>query len=52
LRVADAYRHYRQLQHTLRLNDQQFARVDPQEVGAEVSAVRTLWDAVLGSKAD
>jgi glutamate-ammonia-ligase adenylyltransferase len=47
-RVADAYRRYRQLQHKLRLDDQQFARVDPAAVAAEVAAVQQLWAEVLG----
>ena len=45
--VADAYRRYRQLQHQLRLDDQQFARVAASSVGDEVAAVRRLWEAVL-----
>ncbi len=47
-RVANAYRRYRQMQHKLRLDDQQYARVDGSGVAAEVEAVRALWSAVLG----
>ncbi len=46
--VADAYRRYRQLQHKLRLDDAQYARVDRASVEAEVHAVRSLWNEVLG----
>jgi glutamate-ammonia-ligase adenylyltransferase len=48
VRVADAYRRYRQLQHQLRLDDAQFARVDAESVRDEVGAVRELWARVLG----
>jgi glutamate-ammonia-ligase adenylyltransferase len=44
----DAYRHFRQLQHALRLRDERYARVPPAEVAGEVAAVRALWEAVLG----
>lgn len=47
--AADAYRRYRQLQHTLRLNDAQYARVPRPEVAAEIAAVSELWDTVLGA---
>jgi glutamate-ammonia-ligase adenylyltransferase len=46
--VADAYRTFRRLQHRLRLNGAERARVDPAEVEAEVEAVRRLWKAVFG----
>lgn len=45
---ADAYRHYRKLQHRLRLNGAQYARVEPAEVAGESDAVVALWDAVFG----
>jgi glutamate-ammonia-ligase adenylyltransferase len=48
-KVADAYRRYRQLQHQLRLDDAQFARVDAESVRNEVWAVRELWAQVLGA---
>ena len=44
--VQQAYRHYRSLQHGLRLN-QQKSRVDPDAVAAQVSAVRRLWQLVF-----
>ncbi|HQP65345.1 MAG TPA: bifunctional [glutamate--ammonia ligase]-adenylyl-L-tyrosine phosphorylase/[glutamate--ammonia-ligase] adenylyltransferase [Quisquiliibacterium sp.] len=46
--VAAAYRRFRKLQHTLRLNDAQYARVEPDLVAGERAAVRALWGAVLG----
>jgi len=46
-RVADAYREFRQLQHSMRLNDAQYARVDPESVAARRADVRALWKAVL-----
>jgi glutamate-ammonia-ligase adenylyltransferase len=48
---ADAYRHYRRLQHRMRLNGAEYARVEPAEVGAESAAVRALWQAVLDAGA-
>jgi [glutamine synthetase] adenylyltransferase / [glutamine synthetase]-adenylyl-L-tyrosine phosphorylase len=47
-RVAQAYRDYRRLQHSLRLNDARFARVEPATVSAQREAVTALWNAVLG----
>jgi glutamate-ammonia-ligase adenylyltransferase len=44
----DAYRRFRQLQHTLRLQGEAYARIDPEAVRAEAEAVRTLWREVLG----
>jgi glutamate-ammonia-ligase adenylyltransferase len=51
LTVADAYRHYRKLQHELRLNsaEGEAARVAPELVQREAEAVRALWLAVLGT---
>jgi glutamate-ammonia-ligase adenylyltransferase len=46
--AAAAYRDYRRLQHALRLNGAQYARVDPQSVAAHAAAVRALWRAVFG----
>jgi len=47
-RTAAAYRRLRQMQHGLRLNDAQYARVDPDTVAALRADVRALWQAVLG----
>lgn len=46
--VADAYRRMRRLQHQIRLQGEQRARVEPEQVAADAAAVRRLWDAVLG----
>ena len=45
--VADAYRTFRLIQHRLRLNGAERARVDPAEVEREADAVRRLWHAVF-----
>lgn len=41
--VGNAYRHYRQLQHEIRLNDTERARVPSASVAIESAAVRSLW---------
>ena len=46
--VADAYRAMRRLQHQVRLQGQEKARVDPQLLGGHPEAVRRLWQACLG----
>ena len=46
--VADAYRTFRALQHRLRLNGAERARVEPAEVEAQAAAVRRLWAEVFG----
>jgi [glutamine synthetase] adenylyltransferase / [glutamine synthetase]-adenylyl-L-tyrosine phosphorylase len=46
--VAQAYRDYRRLQHSLRLNDARYARVEPAAVSHQRKAVTGLWNAVLG----
>jgi glutamate-ammonia-ligase adenylyltransferase len=46
--VADAYREFRHLQHTLRLNDAHYARVPVDTVAHEKAAVLTLWQTVFG----
>ncbi len=46
--VADAYRTFRALQHRLRLNGAERARVEPAEVEAQAAAVRRLWTDVFG----
>jgi [glutamine synthetase] adenylyltransferase / [glutamine synthetase]-adenylyl-L-tyrosine phosphorylase len=45
----DAYREFRRLQHALRLNGAQYARVPPEQVAAKAEAVRGLWQAVFGA---
>ncbi|MFN9212699.1 MAG: bifunctional [glutamate--ammonia ligase]-adenylyl-L-tyrosine phosphorylase/[glutamate--ammonia-ligase] adenylyltransferase [Betaproteobacteria bacterium] len=48
--VADAYRSFRALQHKLRLNGAEYARVAPEQVAREAAAVRALWAAVIGDR--
>jgi glutamate-ammonia-ligase adenylyltransferase len=48
LGAHDAYRRFRQLQHSLRLQGETYARIDPDAVRTEAEAVRTLWREVLG----
>jgi glutamate-ammonia-ligase adenylyltransferase len=47
-RLADAYRRYRRLQHAVRLDGAQYARVDPAEVADEAAAVSEAWAAIFG----
>ena len=44
----DAYRRLRQLQHSLRLKGDKYARIAPREVEQQAGAVRELWEAVIG----
>ncbi|MCM5570649.1 bifunctional [glutamate--ammonia ligase]-adenylyl-L-tyrosine phosphorylase/[glutamate--ammonia-ligase] adenylyltransferase [Burkholderiaceae bacterium FT117] len=48
-KVADAYRRYRRLQHKLRLDDAEYARIPPEEAKDEREAVTRLWQTVLGA---
>ncbi|HSQ05593.1 MAG TPA: bifunctional [glutamate--ammonia ligase]-adenylyl-L-tyrosine phosphorylase/[glutamate--ammonia-ligase] adenylyltransferase [Burkholderiales bacterium] len=48
LRAHAAYRRFRQLQHSLRLQGERYARVPPQDVRDHVQAVRALWHLVFG----
>ncbi len=45
--VHDAYRHFRQLQHALRLQGDKYARVNGATLAAEIAVVKKLWKAVL-----
>lgn len=47
-RVGAAYRKYRKLQHKLRLDGMEKARVDPAVVADERAAVTALWERVFG----
>jgi glutamate-ammonia-ligase adenylyltransferase len=47
LRAHDAYRRFRQLQHSLRLQGERYARIDSEVVRAEADSVRALWGTVL-----
>jgi len=42
-RCQNAYREFRRLQHALRLNGAQYARVPPEQAAAHAEAVRELW---------
>ena len=46
-RCRNAYREFRRLQHALRLNGAQYARVPPGEVAAHAQAVRELWEIIF-----
>jgi glutamate-ammonia-ligase adenylyltransferase len=48
LGAHDAYRKFRQLQHSLRLQGEKFARTQVDAIAQEVKAVRELWSVVLG----
>ena len=43
----NAYREFRKVQHALRLNGAQYARVPPAQLSAEIESVKTLWKAVF-----
>ncbi len=45
----NAYREYRRMQHALRLNGAQFARVPHKQAASHAEAVRALWQTVFGS---
>ncbi len=47
--AANAYRDYRRLQHALRLNGAQYARVPPARVAPHIAAVKELWRALFPS---
>ena len=46
--AADAYRTMRRLQHQVRLQGQEKARVEPQLLGSHPEGVRRLWHACFG----
>jgi glutamate-ammonia-ligase adenylyltransferase len=46
-RSRNAYREFRRLQHSLRLNGAQYARVPPEQVAPHTAAVRELWQLML-----
>jgi len=46
--VADAYRDFRRMQHALRLQGAQKARVEPELFHAQRQAVLELWNTVIG----
>ncbi|MCZ7563540.1 MAG: bifunctional [glutamate--ammonia ligase]-adenylyl-L-tyrosine phosphorylase/[glutamate--ammonia-ligase] adenylyltransferase [Burkholderiales bacterium] len=47
-RAAEAYRAYRRLQHRLRLNGAEYARIPHAEIREHAAATRALWRAVFG----
>jgi len=47
--VHDAYRTYRRMQHAVRLHGERYARVETEDVAAQIQAVRHLWDTVFGA---
>jgi [glutamine synthetase] adenylyltransferase / [glutamine synthetase]-adenylyl-L-tyrosine phosphorylase len=48
-RCRNAYREFRRVQHALRLNGAQYARVPPGQLAEHAEAVRRLWREVLGA---
>jgi glutamate-ammonia-ligase adenylyltransferase len=44
-----AYRTWRQIQHTLRLQGERYARVEPHAVATHAAAVHELWRTVFGN---
>jgi len=46
--VADAYRAYRRLQHTIRLTGAAHARVEPEALAATRASVAALWRHIFG----
>ena len=47
--VRDAYREFRRLQHALRLQSAQTARVQAAQIAPHTDAVRQLWNTLFGS---
>ncbi len=50
VRCRDAYREFRRIQHALRLNGAQYARVPAEQVATHVAAVRELWRIVFADQ--
>ena len=48
-RCRDAYREFRRIQHSLRLNGAAYARVPPAQVAAHTAAVKALWSRVFSA---
>src|SRR5690606_11334804 len=51
-RVADAYRSFRRLQHQIRLQGQERARVEPALVEQEIGPVQQLFLQIFGAPSD
>ncbi|HEX5476687.1 MAG TPA: bifunctional glutamine synthetase adenylyltransferase/deadenyltransferase, partial [Burkholderiales bacterium] len=45
--AANAYRELRRMQHALRLNGAQYARVAPETLAPHIAAVKALWKTVF-----
>jgi glutamate-ammonia-ligase adenylyltransferase len=50
LAAADVYREYRRIQHGMRLDGAEFARVPPAQASEAIDVVGRLWQAVFGSE--
>jgi glutamate-ammonia-ligase adenylyltransferase len=50
-RCRNAYREFRRIQHSLRLNGAAYARVPREKVLREIESVKELWQAVLATSA-
>jgi glutamate-ammonia-ligase adenylyltransferase len=50
LAAHEAYRRFRQMQHSLRLSGEKYARVAPETVQNERRAVQELWEKVMGEE--
>lgn len=48
--VADAYRDFRRLQHQIRLQGENLARVEQEQVAPQVAEVKRLWNAVFSGE--
>jgi glutamate-ammonia-ligase adenylyltransferase len=48
LAAHEAYRRFRQLQHSLRLKGDKYARIAPESVADSRRAVQELWESVMG----
>jgi glutamate-ammonia-ligase adenylyltransferase len=49
LEAADIYREYRRIQHVMRLDGAEFARVEPAQNAGRIEVVGRLWRAVFGT---
>ena len=48
-KAADAYRSFRKLQHQIRLQGEEKARVEIERVAGEIAAVKQLWGAIFNT---
>ncbi len=47
--ARDAYRHFRQWQHALRLQSIEYARIEAEQAAPYVTAVKQLWHIIFGA---